>query len=134
MKDKSKQIWYLYSNHRKQFNVDCIDLLSKCYLELGQKPTAETITLMGTLLVEDLAVSYGRLELEEVAFAFSRGIRDGDAGTSCFLNVRTWSVWLKQYKKAAMLKRQQNQITEFQQYKDTQKHITLTISKAKQIK
>ena len=104
MKDKSKQVWYRYSHDRKQFNIDCIDLISKCYLELGQKPTAETITLMGSLLVDDLAVSYGRLELDEVAFAFNRGIRDGDAGTSCFLNVRTWNVWLKQYKKAALLR------------------------------
>ena len=134
MKDKSGQIWYRYKTDRKQLNLDCIDLISKCYLELGQKPTPENIALMGTLLLDDLAVNYGGLELDEVQYAFSRGIRNGEEGTSCFINVRTWSVWLTQYKKAAQLKRQQNLITDYQQYKEKQKQIGQTIKQAKRLK
>lgn len=134
MIDKSSQIWHRYKTNRKQLNLDCIDLISKCYLELGQKPTPESIALMGTLLLDDLAVNYGRLELDEVKYAFSKGIRDGEEGTSCFINVRTWNVWLTKYKKAAMLRRQQNLITEYQQYKETQKQIGQTINQAKRLK
>ena len=89
---------------------------------------------MGTLLLDDLAVNYGGLELDEVKYAFSRGIRNGEEGTSCFINVRTWSVWLTQYKKAAQLKRQQNLITDYQQYKEKQKQIGQTIKQAKRLK
>lgn len=132
--NKTKQVWYRYANDRKQFNIDCIDILSKCYLELGQKPTPETIALMGSLLVDDLAHHYGRLELEEVAYIFSRGIRNAEEGTSCFINVRTWNVWLKDYKKSEMLRRQKNLVSEYQNYKDQQKLISQTINQAKKLK
>lgn len=132
--NKTKQVWYLYSHDRKGLNLECVDILSKCYLELGQKPTPEQIGLMATILADDLANFYGSIELDEVRFAFTKGIRNADEGTSCFINVRQWNVWLKAYKKDAMLRRQQNLITEYQQYKDTQKLITKTINTVKKIK
>lgn len=134
MKDKSKQIWYRYANDKKGLTLDCIDLLSKSYLELGQKPTPETITLMATLLVDDLAHNYSSMELEEVAYAISKGIRDTEDGTSCFINVRSWSVWLSQHKKRAQLARQQNRITDYQRHTENVKLLGNTINKAKQIK
>tara|TARA_Y100001938_G_C7821841_1_gene297015 strand:+ start:165 stop:494 length:330 start_codon:yes stop_codon:yes gene_type:complete len=103
-------------------------------MELGQKPTAETIALMGTLLADDLAHNYANLELDEVRFAISKGIRNGDEGTSCFVNVRTWNVWLKDYKKGAQLKRQQGLLTDYQAHTENIKRIENTIQKAKQLK
>jgi len=134
MKDKTKQVWCLYANDKKGLEIACVDIVSKGYLELGQKPTPETIALMGTLLADDLAHNYARLELDEVQFAFSKGIRNGEQGTSCFINVRTWNVWLKDYKKSAMLQRQKNQVTEFQNYKLQQKQISHTINQVKKLK
>ena len=131
--DKTKQVWYLYANNKKALQSECVSIVSQAYIELGQKPTAETIALMGTLLADDLAHNYGRLELDEVRFAISKGIRNGDEGTSCFINVRTWNVWLRDYKKAEMLRKQQGLITDYQAHTENVKRIGNTVKKAKQL-
>ncbi len=132
--DKTKQVWYLYANNKKALQSECVSIVSQAYIELGQKPTAETIALMGTLLADDLAHNYGRLELDEVRFAISKGIRNGDEGTSCFINVRTWNVWLRDYKKAEMLRKQQGLLTDYQAHTENVKRIGNTIKKAKKLK
>jgi hypothetical protein len=134
MRDKKLQVWYRYTHDKKGLHIDCVDLISKSYLELGQKPTAETITLMATLLLDDLAHHYGSMEFDEVAYAFSKGIRDAEDGTSAFINVRAWSVWLSNHKKAAQLARQQNRLTDYQKHRDNVKYISDTINKAKRLK
>ena len=131
--DKTKQVWYLYANNKKALQSECVSIVSQAYIELGQKPTAETIALMGTLLADDLAHNYGRLELDEVRFAISKGIRNGDEGTSCFINVRTWNVWLRDYKKAEMLRKQQGLLTDYQAHTENVKRIGNTVKKAKQL-
>jgi len=132
--DKTKQVWYLYANHKKLLQSECVSIVSQAYMELGQKPAPETIALMGTLLADDLAHNYGRLELDEVRFAISKGIRNGDEGTSCFVNVRTWNVWLRDYRKTAQLKRQQGLLTDYQAHTQNVKLIGNTVKKAKQLK
>ncbi len=134
LKNKDRQVWYRYAHDKKALHIDCVDLISKCYLELGQKPTAESITLMATLLLDDLAHNYSSMEFEEIIYAFSKGIRDAEDGSSAFINVRSWSVWLSKHKKAAQLARQQNRITDYQKHRDNVKHITSTIDKAKRLK
>ena len=62
-----------------------------------------------------------------VAFAINKGLRNADEGNSVFINVRTWNVWLKNYKKNAIEKRRLNQHTEYELYKNTQKLISKTI-------
>ena len=131
--DKTKKIFYRFKEDSKQLKMDCVDLIGKTYLELGQRPEKEQIVLMAQLLYDDLINYFGGLTFEEVIFAFNRGTRNAEDGSSCFVNVRTWNVWLNQYKKQAMLRRQQRQLTEFQQYKKQQKQISQTINKAKQI-
>lgn len=131
--DKTKKIFYRFKHDQKQLKLDCVDLIGKTYLELGQRPEKEQIVLMAGLLYDDLINFYGGLTLEEVIFAFVKGTRNADDGPSCFVNVRTWNVWLKDYKKNAMLKRQTNQLTEFQNYKAKQKQIEQTINKSKKI-
>ena len=105
--DKTKQIWYRFANDREQLNIDCVDVLSKCYLMLGQKPDTEQIVMMSKLLVDDLSRFYPSMEMAEVMFAFEQGIRHSDNGG--FVNVRNWNIWLKEYKAKANLKRQQRQ-------------------------
>jgi hypothetical protein len=48
--------------------------------------------------------------------------------------VRTWSVWINDYKQRAIKKRSQGRLTEYQQHQQSQKAIANTIKKARQIK
>tara|TARA_R100001460_G_scaffold36405_4_gene69859 strand:- start:315 stop:710 length:396 start_codon:yes stop_codon:yes gene_type:complete len=130
--DKTKQIWYRFANDRELLNVDCVDVLSKCYLMLGQKPDTEQIVMMSKLLVDDLSRFYGSMDMNEVLFAFEQGIRHSDSGG--FVNVRNWNIWLKEYKAKANLKRQQRQLTDYQKDRDGQRLINETINKAKRLK
>ena len=130
--DKSRQIWYRFTKDREQLNVDCVDVLSKCYLMLGQKPDTEQILMMSKLLVDDLSRFYPSMEMAEVMFAFEQGIRHSDSGG--FVNVRNWNIWLKEYKAKANLKRQQRQLTDYQKDRENQKMIGETINKAKRLK
>lgn len=130
--DKTKQIWYRFTNDREQLNIDCVDVLSKCYLMLGQKPDTEQIVMMSKLLVDDLSRFYGSMEMAEVMFAFEQGIRHSESGG--FVNVRNWNIWLKEYKAKANLKRQQRQLTDYQRDRDNQNMIGETINKAKRLK
>ncbi len=127
--DKTRQIWYRFSKDREQLNVDCVDVLSKCYLMLGQKPDTEQIVMMSKLLVDDLSRFYPSMEMDEVVFAFEQGIRHSDNGG--FVNVRNWNIWLKEYKTKANLKRQQRQLTDYQRDRDGLKMIGETINQAK---
>jgi len=130
--DKTKQIWYRFTKDREQLNVDCVDVLSKCYLMLGQKPDTEQIVMMSKLLVDDLSRFYPSMEMAEVMFAFEQGVRHSDNGG--FVNVRNWNIWLKEYKAKANLKRQQRQLTDYQKDRENQKMIGETINKAKRLK
>ena len=131
-KDKTKQVWYRFSKDLEQLNVDCVDLLSKCYIMLGQRPDAQQVVVMSKMLVDDLSRYYGSMEMEEVVFAFEQGIRHSESGG--FVNVRNWNIWLKEYKAKAMLRRQQNYITDYQKNQQQQKLIDETINKAKKLK
>jgi hypothetical protein len=130
--DKTRQIWYRFSKDREQLNVDCVDVLSKCYLMLGQKPDTEQIVMMSKLLVDDLSRFYPSMEMDEVVFAFEQGIRHSDNGG--FVNVRNWNIWLKEYKTKANLKRQQRQLTDYERDRDGLKMIGETINQAKKLK
>tara|TARA_R100000951_G_C2613439_1_gene171965 strand:+ start:510 stop:905 length:396 start_codon:yes stop_codon:yes gene_type:complete len=130
--DKTRQIWYRFSKDREQLNVDCVDVLSKCYLMLGQKPDTEQIVMMSKLLVDDLSRFYPSMEMDEVVFAFEQGVRHSDNGG--FVNVRNWNIWLKEYKTKANLKRQQRQLTDYQRDRDGLKMIGETINQAKKLK
>ena len=130
--DKSNQIWYRFKNNPEQLNVDCVDLLSKCYMMLGQRPDTQQIVMMSKFLVDDLSRFYGSMDMEEVAFAFEQGIRNSDSGG--FVNVRSMNQWLKEYKAKTALQRQQRLVTDYQKHRDNINQIGTTINKAKQLK
>ena len=130
--DKSEQIWYRFNKDQKQLKLDCVDILSKCYVMIGQKPDSQQVVVMAQLLYDDLIHRYSRMDIDEVRFALEQGIRN--AGTSCFINVNSWNEWIKNHRKKEQLKKQQNINTDYQYYKQSQKEISNTINKAKQIK
>lgn len=129
--NKQKQVWYRFTNDLEQLNVDCVDLLSKCYMMLGQRPDTQQVVMMAKFLVDDLSRYYGSMEMDEVAFAFEQGIRNSESGG--FVNVRNWNIWLKEHKAKSALKRQQNLITDYDKDKQNQKMISETINKAKRL-
>ena len=130
--NKKTQIWYRYNNDTKKLKTECVDLLSKCYLMLGQKPDTQQVVLMSQLLYDDLINNYSRLTMQEVIFAFEQAIKHSDNGN--FVNVRNWNIWLKEYKEKARIKRQQNLLTDYQQHEKNIKLIGKTINKAKHVK
>jgi len=115
MKDKSKQVWYLYANNIQELKRQCYDIISTLYVQLGQSPEAEIIVQMTNVFTNDLANDYGSMELEEVRFALNKYIRNNDGPH--FVNVPMWSQALRDYKKTKALKRQTNQIEEYEIYK-----------------
>ena len=115
MKNKTKQVWYLYANNVQELKRQCYDIISTLYVQLGQSPEAEIIVQMTNVFTNDLANDYGSLELEEVRFALNKYIRNNDGPH--FVNVPMWSQALRDYKKSKALKRQTNQIEEYEIYK-----------------
>ena len=115
MKDKSKQVWYMYANNVKKLKKQCYDIISTLYVQLGQSPEAEIIVQMTNVFTNDLANDYGSMELDEVRFALNKYIRNNDGPH--FVNVSMWNQALRDYKKTKALKRQTNQIEEYEIYK-----------------
>ena len=115
MKDKSKQVWYLYANNIQELKRQCYDIISSLYVQLGQSPEAEIIVQMTNVFTNDLANDFGSMELDEVRFALNKYIRENDGPH--FVNVPMWSQALRDYKKTKALKRQTNQIEEYEIYK-----------------
>lgn len=132
MQSKVDQIWHRFNNDQANLKKDCVDIVSKCYLMLGQKPDTQQVIIMAQLLYEDLVNRYSALTLEEVKFAFEQGIRHSDSGG--FVNVRSMNIWLKEYKTKANLMRSQKRLTDYQRYEENVKQIGTTINKAKRIK
>ena len=115
MKDKSKQVWYLYAHDIKKLKGECYEIISKLYVQLGQVAEAEIIVEMTKLFCKDLYTNYGSMELDEVRFAINKHIRENDGPH--FVNVPMWNQALRSYKKTKALKKQTNQIDQYEIYK-----------------
>ena len=115
MKNKTKQVWYLYANNVQELKRQCYDIISTLYVQLEQSPEAEIIVQMTNVFTNDLANDFGSMELDEVRFALNKYIRENDGPH--FVNVPMWSQALRDYKKTKALKRQTNQIEEYEIYK-----------------
>jgi hypothetical protein len=113
--NKSKQVWFLYAHNIKELKTQCYDIISTLYVQLGQSPEAEIIVQMTNLLTNDLANGYGSMELDEVRFAINKYIRENDGPH--FVNVPMWNEALRNYKVSKALKRQTNQIDQYELYK-----------------
>lgn len=113
--NKNKQVWYLYAHNIKELKTQCYDIISTLYVQLGQSPEAEIIVQMTNLLTNDLANGYGSMELDEVRFAINKYIRENDGPH--FVNVPMWNEALRNYKVSKALKRQTNQIDQYELYK-----------------
>lgn len=126
---KQEKIFFRYKHDISALKLDVYNLMTQSYVELGQKPQETQIKLNAKLLYEDLINYHGGMTMNEVSFAFHTGIRNADEGTSCFLNVRQWTVWLKKHKGNAIEQRKLMDRISFGKKEANQ--ISNTINKAK---
>ena len=130
--DKTKQIWYRWKNDLPKLKEEAVDVLSRTFFELQQKPSVDDIIALANILVDDLVnnTKFSTLTMEDVQRAFSIGVRSGDSA-SVFLNVRTWNIWLRKEKEKVAKKvieaYKQNEL----EYIENSKMISGTIKKAK---
>ena len=130
--DKTKQIWYRWKNDLPKLKEEAVDVLSRTFFELQQKPSVDDIIALANILVDDLVnnTKFSTLTMEDVQRAFSMGVRSGDSA-SVFLNVRTWNIWLRKEKENVSKKvieaYKQNEL----EYIENSKMISGTLKKAK---
>ena len=130
--DKTKQIWYRWKNDLPKLKEEAVDVLSRTFFELQQKPSVDDIIALANILVDDLVnnTKFSTLTMKDVQRAFSIGVRSGDSA-SVFLNVRTWNIWLRKEKENVSKKvieaYKQNEL----EYIENSKMISGTIKKAK---
>ena len=135
MKDKKNQIWNRWKNELPKLKREAVDVLSRTYLEIGQKPSVEDIVTMANILVDDLAnnTQFSTMTMEDVSRAFREGVRAGDEA-SVFLNVRTWNIWLRAEKKKVAKKVIEMHKKHELEYLENARLMGGTINKAKRIK
>tara|TARA_Y100001963_G_scaffold96637_1_gene133009 strand:- start:47 stop:439 length:393 start_codon:yes stop_codon:yes gene_type:complete len=73
----------------------CVDLLSKVFMELGQRPNENDIVKLALILTEDLQTDFGNLTKEDVKQAFRNGVRRTD---KFHLNVKTYYSWIRTHR------------------------------------
>jgi hypothetical protein len=125
--DKTKQIWYLYANDINRLKTECYDIIQKLYLQLGQNPEPEIVIMMTKSFIDDLSTQYSSMELDEVKFALNKGLRETDPPV--FINVPTYNKFIRDYKKTKALKRQTNQIDQYDNYKKRVESFNKVINK-----
>tara|TARA_A100001515_G_C4577928_1_gene212050 strand:- start:562 stop:966 length:405 start_codon:yes stop_codon:yes gene_type:complete len=130
--DKTNQIWYRWKNDLPKLKEEAVDVLSRTFFELQQKPSVEDIIALANILVDDLVnnTKFSTLTMEDVQSAFSIGVRSGDS-TSVFLNVRTWNIWLRKEKEKVSKKVIESYKQNEMEYIENSKMISGTIKKAK---
>ncbi len=127
MTDKSNQIWYRYKYDLKGLKNECYDLVNSLFIQLQQRPQADTLIVLTENFVNDIALKYSAMEMEEVRFALNEGLRNNDP--PIFINVPTWNKFLRDYKKNKHLSKQKNQLTQFSIYQERIKSIGQLTSK-----
>ena len=72
-----------------------VDLLSKTYMELGQRPSEEDIVSFAMILADDLQIDFQNLELNDIQEAFRQGVRN----TKEFhITVKSYYRWIKAHR------------------------------------
>lgn len=72
-----------------------VDLLSRTYLELGQRPSEEDIVSFAIILAEDLKDDFPTLELEDIKQAFRQGVRNTE---HFHITVKVYFKWIKTHR------------------------------------
>ena len=128
--DKTNQIWYRLKHDHENLKKECVDLVSMCYLMLGQKPDKQQVVLMAQMLFNDLVQNYSSYTVDKVKWIFEQGIKYSDEGN--FFNVRNYNKWLREYKTNG--EQQTNYKNALEWNKQNDHLLANTINKAKRLK
>tara|TARA_R110001606_G_C15049159_1_gene613313 strand:+ start:113 stop:496 length:384 start_codon:yes stop_codon:yes gene_type:complete len=79
----------------EQIREFACDLLSKTYLQLGQRPNEEDIYQMSMVLAEDLQEDFDSLTFMDIEKSFRDGIRNTD---DFHLSVKVYYKWIKSFR------------------------------------
>ena len=133
--DKTKKIWYRWKNDLPKLKEEAVDVLSRTFFEIQQKPSVEDIIALANILIDDLVnnTKFSTMTMEDVQRAFSIGVRSGDSA-SVFLNVRTWNIWLRKEKQKVAKKVIEYHKQQELEYIENARLMGGTINKAKLIK
>tara|TARA_R110000824_G_scaffold258218_2_gene447239 strand:- start:474 stop:857 length:384 start_codon:yes stop_codon:yes gene_type:complete len=71
------------------------DLLTKTYIQLGQKPNAKDLFQLSLVLAEDLLTDFETLTFEDIDKSFRDGIRNTD---DFHLTVKVYYKWIKTFR------------------------------------
>tara|TARA_R110000751_G_scaffold136245_1_gene239216 strand:+ start:6547 stop:6930 length:384 start_codon:yes stop_codon:yes gene_type:complete len=71
------------------------DLLSKTYLQLGQRPSDKDVFNFSMILAEDLKEDFDNLTIEDIRQSFRDGIRNTD---DFHITVKTYYKWIKAHR------------------------------------
>lgn len=73
----------------------CVKLLSKTFLELRQKTTAEDTVAIAIGLAEDLIIDFPKLTHQDIEMSFRQGVRKGE---EFYINTPTMYKWIKAHR------------------------------------
>ena len=80
---------------RQELTLNCVDLISKTFVELGQAKSEQEIVILARSLSDDLFRDFGGLTFADVENAFRDGVRNTDLFA---LNVKTYYKWIKSHR------------------------------------
>ncbi len=78
-----------------QLKLNCLDLITKTFVELGQVKDDKTLAILAQTLASDLLEDFANLTFEDIQQAFRQGIRNTDRFV---LNVQTYYLWIKAHR------------------------------------
>ncbi len=91
---------------KHKLTLNCTDLLSKTYWELGQRSNDEDIANLARSLATDLKIDFGDLEFQDIEQAFRQGIRNTD---EFHLTVKVYYKWIKSHQQLIWNEENKNQ-------------------------
>jgi len=78
-----------------QLKLNCLDLITRTFVELGQVKDDKTLAILAQTLASDLLEDFANLTFEDIQQAFRQGIRNTDRFV---LNVQTYYLWIKAHR------------------------------------
>jgi hypothetical protein len=76
----------------QELTLNCVALISKTLVELGQVKDEKHIVILSSSLANDLIEDFKNLNFQDIEQAFKQGVRNTDRFV---LNVQTYYLWIK---------------------------------------
>ena len=83
------------SEDKQELTLNCVDLISKTFVELGQAKSEQEIVILSRSLSDDLVRDFDNLTFVDIENAFRDGVRNTDLFA---LNVKTYYRWIKSHR------------------------------------